>query len=174
MKHLKSFLFVVVGIFIGYFFTQMSSPQVAGMPTTSTNVQPPQQCPQQETPPPCPCLFSDKILEPPKFKDENGFATNFNGEARLAWLEKVGAKKYKIFIEDQNGKEIKTYQTPRTILFLKDIPLPEGIFEAHYQVRLASVNGKDEVGPKGEARPLHIKPQASVVAPKIQEIRVED
>ncbi|MGZ3791892.1 MAG: hypothetical protein ACXVCP_06065 [Bdellovibrio sp.] len=125
---------------------------------------------------PCPCLFSDKTLDPPEFAANApaSFATNLEGEVRINWIEKPGAKKYKIFLENKDGKQVQISQTSRTAIYLKDIPLPSGQVEAHYFIRLASVNGKDEVGPKGSSRPLHVKPQASVVAPQIEQIKVED
>lgn len=126
--------------------------------------------------PACPCLYSNQILDPPKF-DPNLpeiIETNREGEARVQWIEVPGAKKYLVHIENKEGKIIKTYKASRRVLFLKDIPLPEGFQQADYYLRLSTVNGKDEEGPKGPRKNLHVAPQANVVAPVIQEIKVED
>ena len=137
-------------------------------PTTN-----PTKCPEA---PVCPCLFSDKILPAPEFTRDlkATLESNFEGEVLVKWSPINGAKRYEVRLESETGEALKTYKTPRTILYLKDIPLPPGKFEADYILRLVSVNGKDQPGPKGPARALHVKPQASVVAPQVQEIRVED
>jgi hypothetical protein len=100
--------------------------------------------------------------------------TNHEGESMVKWEAVPGAKKYAIHLENAAGKIVKTYTTPRTIIYLKDIPLPEGAREANYFVRLASINGKDEQGPLGPKKQMHVKPQANLMAPSIQEIKVED
>lgn len=134
---------------------------------------PSQSCPDV---PVCPCLFSDKILPPPEFTHDMKamLESNFEGEVLVKWTPVNGAKRYEVHLESKTGELLKAYKTPRTILYLKDIPLPPGKFEADYSLRLVSVNGKDQPGPKSSTRALHVKPQATVVAPQVQEIRVED
>ena len=126
--------------------------------------------------PACPCLFSDEILPPPLFLTEKQkqFESNFEGEVRVRWMTIPGAKKYAIHLESLDGKNVKTYMGSRTFIYLKDIPLPADAREANYLVSLATINGKDVEGPRSDKRPLHVKPQAKVIAPEVQEIRVED
>ena len=125
---------------------------------------------------PCPCLFSDEILLPPHFAVDlpNPLQTNFEGEVRVRWDPVPGAKRYFITVEDLAGKIINLAKTNRSFIFLKGITLPPGKTEASYRIRVASANGKDEIGKYGEARDVTIKPQATIVAPEVQEIRVED
>ncbi len=125
---------------------------------------------------PCPCLYSDKILDPPEYQSNlpEELVTNFEGEVMVRWKEVIGAKRYQVAVLTEAGEKVKEYKTSKTLLYLKDIPLPRGKFDAHYILKLQTVNGKDELGPLGLAKKLYVKPMASVVAPEVQEIKVED
>lgn len=139
-------------------------------PPSELPVEPAKECPA------CPCLYSEEILPPPNFDPsvKEVIETNHEGEAYFKWSTVPGTKKYAIHIERENGTSVKMYKTSRTMIFLKDIPLPVGAREATYFLRLASINGKDIQGSLGPKRKLHVKPQSSVTAPSIEEIKVED
>jgi hypothetical protein len=199
MRRFRTLLGLLFGFALGVFFSQIflskqaepisiskSSPTTEAFPTAQETKSEEKTEPtllQKETMiaaapscPACPCLYSDQILDPPRF-DSNlpeTIETNREGEALVQWNEVAGAKKYLVHIENKEGKIIKTYKASRRTLYLKDIPLPEGFQQADYFLRISSVNGKDEEGPKGPRKNLHVAPQANVVAPVIQEIKVED
>jgi hypothetical protein len=172
LKMISLFMFgFIFGFGINHFLAEKKADQNSGLEKITSPV-----CEKHEPPPPCPCLYSDEILDPPNFHASmpESLVTNFEGEALVRWTDVPGAKKYTVYLETEDGQEVKPYRSTRTVLYLKDIPLPKGKFEATYALRLAAVNGKDQAGPKSKSRRLIVKPQASVMAPEVQEIRVEE
>jgi hypothetical protein len=137
---------------------------------TSARVEATKECPA------CPCLFSDEILPPPNLDPsmKDIIETNHEGETYLKWSAVQGAKKYAIHVERENGTLVKLYKASRTVIFLKDIPLAEGVREATYFIRLGTINGKDLEGSLGPKHQMHVNPQSAIMAPSIQEIKVED
>lgn len=124
---------------------------------------------------PCAGYNYDK-LPPPKYADKlpKKLETNRTMEVKVAWGGVNGAKGYNIYVEDKGGRLIRKFETKRTFIYLRDIPLPAEATELEYQVRLATVNGAEQAGDKGETRPLKISRQASVMAPTLKKIEVED
>lgn len=190
MRRYLPILYVLLGIVLGYFLSQFgttdsklseqnnisTSEKNISDPNSATSTVTEKKPDDQKVCPVCPCLYSDEILGPPKWDPnlKEKIETNHEGEALIRWIEVPGAKRYNVYVESENGTVVKTFKASRTLVYLKDLPLPEGKFEADYFLRLATVNGKDEEGKRSERKPLHVKPQANVVAPAIQEIKVED
>lgn len=169
MPNLRHFLLLFGGFAIGFAVAKFpTSPELSppSRPTTPAKTESSQNVSEQNSPernsdtpdgkeifpsttasmcpeaPVCPCLFSDKILPAPEFAHDlkATLESNFEGEVLVKWTPVNGAKRYEVRLESPTGEALKTHKTPRTILYLKDIPLPPGKFEADYNLRLVSVN----------------------------------
>lgn len=174
MKSLGIFIFgVMVGAAL-LFVVQKSGTakpeQVAATEPKIVPVQQPLVCPV------CPDAISNDDLPPPLFSETlpPSLVTNRDGEVRVAWKEVKGAKSYVVHLENSKGKSIHSYRSSRTVLYLKEIQVPEGEREVRYQVKIATVNGLGVEGVRGEAKELLVKAMGSLTAPKVREIRVED
>jgi hypothetical protein len=122
------------------------------------------------------CGPSKEILPPPVFAENlpQKLETNHEAEVRVAWSAVTGAKSYQILVTDRRGHLVKTYTTTHTAIYLKDIPTSQETETSEYRVALATVNGNNVAGEKSESRGLKVNKQASVVAPTVKNIVVED
>ena len=127
--------------------------------------------------PSSPCFgFSYEKLTAPKYASGTPptIQTNRMMEAKVTWDGVNGARGYILFLETPGGKLIRKYETKKTSILLRDIPLPIEAKEADYVVRIATINGADKVGEKGDPRPLKVNRMGSVMAPTLKKIEVED
>jgi hypothetical protein len=122
------------------------------------------------------CALSKEILPPPKFAADlpGQLETNHEAEVKVAWEPVTGAKAYHISVMTKSGHLVKRYSTTRNTIYLKDIPTPPNTDVIDYKIFLATANASDEDGDKSEARDLKVNKQASVVAPTVKQIVVED
>lgn len=167
---------VVITILFFTLHTPSAKKQAAQSPTATNENENPNQNPLL-TNGENPCAgYRYELLPPPKFAASvpAQLATDRRMEVKILWEGVNGSKGYNIYVEDKKGRLIRKYETKRTVLYLRDIPLPEEGTDFDYQVRIATVNGADQPGNKGEPRPLHISRQASVIAPTLKKIEVED
>jgi hypothetical protein len=124
----------------------------------------------------CKCGPSDEILPPPEYsaKLPNPLVTNHEAEVKVAWNAVLGAKSYNVYIEDLKGRVVKKYSTSRTIIYLKEVPTPANDDDITYNVFLTTVNANNVDGAKSVARTLKASKLASVVAPTVKQIVIED
>lgn len=117
-----------------------------------------------------------KILPPPTYQDDlpAKLETNFQGEVRVAWNPVSRASKYIISLRDDRGNTIKTYKTSHNVIYLKEIPVKANLDFAIYDVSVATINKKNEVGIDGEIRKLVARPLENIMAPTIKSITIED
>lgn len=115
-------------------------------------------------------------LQPPEYYADlpNPLITNHKGEVRVAWTPVPGAKRYVVMLYDHQGNIAKKYFTEWNVIYLKDVPLDSGAHGATYLVRVASENADKTKSEYGPSRTLNVKPLTTIVAPQVQEIRVED
>ncbi len=185
MRLYMSVVYVVAGMLFGFFAAQFFSSDFSLFQDKNEKASQLQlvenknlENPAEQKPvcPACPCIYSDEVLVAPQYdpRTKEILETNHEGEVLVRWIDVPGAKQYNIHVENEKGKTVKSFKSTRSLAYLKDFPLPDGKLEAKYWIRLATVNGKDQEGPRGEKRELNVKPQANVTAPIIQEIKVED
>lgn len=179
---MKNYITGTVGFFVGialasiYFSVQIQKLENSKVPpikTVEANID----NKDKITDPNNPCYgFSYDKLSAPKFAASlpEKLMTNRYMEVKVAWEGVPGAKSYNVYVERMDGSLVRKYETRRTFLFLSEIPLPPEARQVDYVVRLASVNGADKVGDKGESRSLKVNRQGSVVAPTLKKIEVED
>lgn len=120
--------------------------------------------------------WSEDILAPPAYASDipRVLKTNYMGEIKVSWIPVKGVKRTKIVITDAEGKIVKTHYSPRTTLYLKNLPLPDKKTKAVYFVHLESINANDQSGPEGERREINVYPYSRIMAPGIEKISIED
>jgi len=176
----------------------MESVQVAPEPTSETSQEAPPSFPNSikeitqkgkkvfvdETP-----ADKDGIFPAPHWHPESAavLKPDANGNVYFRWIGIAGVHDYTIRLEDQNGKVVKVLKSTRSFLFNDDNPLPPGQSFGTLFARVYAVNSRKQEGPPsikkkialGDAtapvirRPASVKTRGSMVAPEIEEIRVE-
>ncbi len=121
-------------------------------------------------------INGDGSLQPPEYYTDlpNPLTTNHKGEVRVAWTPVPGAKRYVVMVYDHEGNVAKKYFTEWHVIYLKDVPLDSGAHGATYLIRVAAVDAEKQKSDFGPSRLLHVKPLTNILAPQVQEIRVED
>jgi len=115
-------------------------------------------------------------LNPPEFHPTAPkiLETNDQGEVYVRWVEAPLAKSYQLLIEDRGGGVIRKQKTTRTFYYLRELPVPDGKISAEYLISLTSIGEDGQMTEPGEKRTLRVKAQSAIIAPKVQEIRVEN
>lgn len=127
-------------------------------------------------------------IPPPELTEDmpERFETNAAGEFKITWKDVEGAKRYRVYLFDKKGKEVKTASTKGNVLYVQKIPYTAGDQPyAIYKVSMVSIDSEGKEGPHGRSRPLKIYRSHSdfikspavgekLEAPKIKSIVTED
>lgn len=109
------------------------------------------------------CFVSSAPLSPPEFEPANldALGSDKKGEILLKWSPVKGAKHYVVTVEDQAGTVVSTTEIEgETLMYLNRIPHTTKLEAADYFVRIATVNGLDQIGQQGERKPVHFNTQS--------------
>ena len=162
-------LIVACLVFIGHYVRIYQVPYFPEIPTVEEieEARKPKAC----IPPP-----AAPLLSAPEYAQNlpESLQTNRESEVRVSWQDVEGAKSYRVVLRDMQGKIVKRYTTSNTALVLTDIPNPSDLEEVSYQVSLATINMDEKDGPEGSPRPLRVRRPASVTAPTVKNIVIED
>jgi hypothetical protein len=105
-----------------------------------------------------PFFVTSATLNAPEFSppDLEALTSDKNGNISLNWSPVKGAKQYVVTVEDEEGKSISTTDVEgETSLYLNRITKSANLSTANYYVRIATINGLDQVGPQGPRKPIH-------------------
>ncbi|MEK2645798.1 hypothetical protein [Bdellovibrio sp. BCCA] len=170
----STFAGILIGFIIG---------KVTDRPTPLNNIESaPPSIQKQESAPEkivykeCPTDPTDSILPAPSLSANlaTPLLSNHEGEVRVAWNAVPHATRYRLQVLDPVGKVVKTYTTPRTTIYLKELAYNESLPFTPYSVVLSTINRKNEEGAISPRYEVRIRPLKNLTAPSINEITIEN
>lgn len=113
------------------------------------------------------------ILGAPVFREAGTIQSSVDGLILVRWSEVNGAKAYNVRVWNEEGKELKNFQAPRTFTFLKNLAVDPKQKETPYYVTVTPLGESGLRGKDSEKKMVAMLPLRNLQPPTIKSIQTE-
>jgi len=117
---------------------------------------------------------TNEVLGSPRFREAGTIQSSADGLILVRWSDVKGAKSYNVRVWNEEGKEIKNFQAPRSFTFLKNLPVDPRQKETPYTVVVTPIGDTPEMrGKDSERKLVAMLPLRQLDPPTIKSIQTE-
>lgn len=113
-------------------------------------------------------------LGQPVFREAGTIQSSVDGMILVRWRDVNGAKSYNVRVWNEEGKELKNFNAPKTFTYLKNLPVDPKQKETPYFVVVTPLGDTPDMrGKDSERKMLAMLPLRNLEPPTIKSIQTE-